>query len=155
MRQSPRPYSQAFFSGKEWLTSLVQGLVIALGVLMVYRYATFYQFSEDLTRTMVFVALIFANITLTLVNRSFYYSIFTTLKYKNNLVPAIIAITLVLTFCLVYVDVLATFFDFESLDGFQLAVCFMMGTLSVIWFEIAKWIRRRRADNQAVVEKVA
>jgi Ca2+-transporting ATPase len=83
MRQKPRPFSSTFFNWKELTTSIIQGLMISIGTLSVYQYATINGYNEALTRSMVFATLIAANVFLTLVNRSFYYSIFTTLRYKT------------------------------------------------------------------------
>ena len=90
LSQKPRPFTTTFFNWRELTTSMVQGLVISIGTLGVYQLAVLKGFSEPHTRTMVFTTLISANIFLTLVNRSFYYSIFTTSRYKNNLVWRII-----------------------------------------------------------------
>jgi Ca2+-transporting ATPase len=91
---------------------------------------------------MVFVVLIAANILLTLVNRSFYYSLLTTMRYKNNLVLLIILITICLTTLLLYVPTLAGFFLFTALNFIQLATSIGIGFLSVIWFELVKYRNR-------------
>jgi P-type Ca2+ transporter type 2C len=122
----------------------LQGLMITVGILFVYQYAVQQSFNEDLTRTMVFASLITANVFLTLVNRSFFYSILTTLKYKNNLVPLIIGVTVLLAGLLIYVRPLTQFFQFEPLDLRQLGICIFAGFASVIWFEIVKWRKRKR-----------
>ena len=93
---------------------------------------------------MVFMVLISSNIFLTLVNRSFYYSIWTTLKYKNNLVPLIIGITLILSALLLFVPPLTSFFQFETLTFKQLGIAVMAGMMSVLWYEIVKGIKRAR-----------
>ncbi len=93
MSKKPKPLTNTFFNWKELSVSIVQGLVITAGTLFVYQYAVMNGYGETLTRTMVFSVLIAANIFLTLINRSFYYSILTTLKYKNNMVLYIILIT--------------------------------------------------------------
>jgi P-type Ca2+ transporter type 2C len=93
MSQKPRPFTDAFFSLKELTTSIIQGLMITVGNIVAYQYAINQGYSENLARTIVFTTLIAANIVLTLVNRSFYYSIFTTLRYKNKLILLIISIT--------------------------------------------------------------
>ena len=149
MIQKPRPFSTSFFNWKELSTSILQGLVITAGTLFVYQYAVQKGFDEALTRTMVFTTLIAANIFLTLVNRSFYYSILTTIQYKNYMVPMIIAITLVITGVLVFVKPLAVFFGFESLNMIQLLTCTLIGLLSVIWFEIVKWRKRNLTITNA------
>ena len=117
--------------------------MITAGTLITYQYAVHKGLSESLTRTMVFTMLIAANIFLTLVNRSFYYSVITTLKYKNNLVVLIISITIAVTTLLLTVPPLTAFFQFEHLNLNQVFICIGIGFLSVIWYEIIKWRKRR------------
>ncbi|MBK6545127.1 MAG: cation-translocating P-type ATPase [Saprospiraceae bacterium] len=146
MLLKPRPFTTTFFNWKELTTSILQGLAITIGTLSVYQYASSHGLNETITRTMVFTTLISANIILTLVNRSFYYSILTTLKYKNRLVLVIISITLMILALLLFVKPLTRFFQFESLSPFQLMLSLGIGYISVIWFEIVKWIKRHKAS---------
>ena len=143
MIQKPRPFTTTFFSWKELTTSIVQGLVITVGTLFIYQYAVNQGYSEPHTRTMVFAALVTANIFLTLVNRSFYYSISATMKYKNNLVPLIIGVTILLTALLLYIKPLTKFFEFEQLNLPQLGMSIVVGFVSVVWFELVKWRKRK------------
>jgi Ca2+-transporting ATPase len=142
MTQKPRPFTTTFFNWSELAISIIQGLVITAGTLSVYMYSVSQGYSETLTRTMTFSVLITANIFLTLINRSFYYSVFTTLKYKNNMVLLIITITIVICAALFYIKPLTTFFEFESLTILQLLICIGAGFLSVIWYEGIKWKKR-------------
>lgn len=144
MFQKPRPFTTAFFSWKELATSVFQGLAITAGTLFIYQYSVQQGFDETHTRTMVFSVLITANIFLTLVNRSFYYSIFTTLKYKNKMVLFIIALTTILTGLLLYIPTLAEFFEFTSLNYSDLLASFGIGALSVLWYEFVKYYSRRK-----------
>lgn len=142
MLQKPRPFSTTFFNWKELITSIIQGLVITCGTMAIYRFAVYNHFNEQITRTMVFTTLITANIFLTLVNRSFYYSILKTIRYKNNLVPLIIGITIAITAFLLYVGPLTVFFGFAMLKSFQISICISAGFISVIWYEVVKFRRR-------------
>lgn len=142
MQQKPRPFTTTFFEGKELATSVLQGLMITVGALVAYQYAVAQGFNEAVTRTMVFVVLISANIFLTLVNRSFEYSLLTTLRYKNNLVLLIVGITLALTGLLLFVKPLAHFFEFERPNLSALFVSILIGFVSVIWYEGVKWGKR-------------
>ena len=144
MFKKPRPFSTTFFNYKELTTSVLQGLAITIGALVIYQYTVAVGFSENTTRTMVFMVLIVANIFLTLVNRSFYYSIFTTLKYKNNLVPLIIGLTITLSIAMIYVPALARFFEFESLSIPQLGTTILTGAVSVLWYEFVKGVKRAK-----------
>jgi Ca2+-transporting ATPase len=146
MQQNPRALSSTFFNGRELTTSVIQGLVITLGALLSYQYAVLQGYDEALTRTMTFTVLIVANIILTLVNRSFYYSIITTLQYKNRMVLLMISITLGIMALLLYIKPLTAFFEFEHLNIAQLGICTAIGFLSVIWYEAVKWRKRRFAE---------
>jgi len=138
MTQKPRPFTTTFFNWKELTTSIIQGLFITVGTLVVYQYSVHTLLNEAQTRTMVFTVLIAANIFLTLVNRSFYYSILTTLKYKNKLVLLIITITILITGLLLFVPPFTRFFEFQTLNLSQLAICIGIGFISVIWYELVK-----------------
>ncbi len=143
MVQKPRPFTNTFFNLKELTTSIVQGLVITAGTLFIYQYGVNNSFDENSVRTMVFIVLISANIFLTLINRSFYYSVLTTLRYKNNLVPVIVVITVLITCMLLYIPALTSFFDFTGLNLSQIGVSVLAGFISVIWYELVKWKRRK------------
>ena len=145
MTQKPRPFTNTFFSWKELSTSIIQGLVITLGTLSVYQFAVYQGFNEHVTRTMVFLVLVTSNVFLTLINRSFYYSIFTTLRYKNNLVFIIIGTTIAITGLLLYLKPLTDFFLFEHLNVYQLSIAIVVGSASVLWYELVKiWKRNNK-----------
>ncbi len=146
MSQKPKALTTTFFNWKELSISIIQGLVITAGTLFVYQYSVMNGYNEALTRTMTFTVLIAANIFLTLINRSFYYSILTTLKYKNNMVVFIILITIVILGLILYVKPLTVFFQFERLAFSQLLICVAIGFITVIWFEIAKLVKRTKAN---------
>ncbi|MEO9051401.1 MAG: cation-translocating P-type ATPase C-terminal domain-containing protein, partial [Ginsengibacter sp.] len=97
----------------------------------------------ELTRSMVFTTLIFANIFLTLVNRSFYFSIFTTLKYKNILMIIVLSATLAMLAMILYIPAIASFFRIESLNVMQISWTIVTAFVSVIWFEVYKLVKRK------------
>jgi Ca2+-transporting ATPase len=72
--KKPRPIGSTFLSLKELGISIVQGIGITIGILFVYQWTVQNGGNEQLTRTMVFTTLVFSNVILSLVNRSFYYS---------------------------------------------------------------------------------
>ncbi|MDW5290691.1 cation-translocating P-type ATPase [Formosa sp. PL04] len=145
MHQKPRPFTTKFFNWKELTTSVIQGLMITTGVLIAYQYAVLQGYNESITRTMVFTVLMSANIFLTVVNRSFYYSVFTTIKYKNKLIPLVIGITIFITALLLFVKPFNQFFQFEILNSTLIFISSGIGFLSVIWYEVIKWIKRRKS----------
>ncbi|MFB3388588.1 cation-translocating P-type ATPase [Flavobacterium sp. LAR06] len=143
MQRGPRALTSTFFKTKELITSILQGFVITIGVLGIYRWSVYNQWNEDSTRSMVFLTLITANVVLTLVNRSFYYSLWVTLQYKNFMVSLLIGITVLLAILLFAVPFLRSLFNFEMPTFFQLIVCVLAGSVSVLWFEVPKYLRRK------------
>ncbi len=145
MKRPPRRMDLTFLSWTELRTSLAQGLMITLGTLFCYRYAVHHGLGEGITRTMVFTALVMANITLTLVNRSFEHSILSTIAYRNRLLRGIVLGTAALLIMLLYVPFLRDFFHLASPSAALLGVSTSAGCLSVFWYEGVKWWKRRRS----------
>ena len=147
MQEKPRPFTNTFLSWKELRLSILQGILITAGTLGIYQYSVSNGFDENLTRTMVFTTLVVANVFLSLVNRSFYFSIFTTFRFKNNLMPVIILLTLIMLGLMLTIPSVISFFKFERLGLDQVAVCAAVGFLSVIWIEGYKFIKRLRSNE--------
>jgi Ca2+-transporting ATPase len=122
--------------------SILQGLVITAGTLFIYQYSLHQGFGEALTRTLVFTVLISANIFLTLINRSFHYSILTTLRYRNSMVPMIILITIGIVCLMLFLPPVTSFFEFQRPQSLQLLMAVTVGFVSVSWFELAKVFKR-------------
>jgi Ca2+-transporting ATPase len=144
MQRGPRSLTATFFNAKELVVSIFQGIAITLGLLFIYQWSIHNQGNEQTTRSMVFLTLIAANIVLTLVNRSFYYSIWVTLLYKNKLVAVIISITVLLAIVLFAVPFLRSLFSFELITFYQLLLCILVGSVSVLWFEGIKYLKRNK-----------
>lgn len=148
MSQKPRKMTDTFLNWKELSISIIQGLMITSGVLFAYQLTVQQGGDEETTRAMVFTTLIFANILLSLANRSFTYSIFETSKNKNKLFPIVIGATLVLLFAILYIPSIATFFHVVELNFQELGIAFLTAGVSVLWFEGYKWMKRRRFKNK-------
>lgn len=147
MLKKPRALSSTFFAPRELTTSILQGLIITIGCLLIYRYAISINLDEKSTRTMVFITLMSSNIFLTLVNRSFYYSIVTTFGYKNRLVPLIISINILLIMMMLFVPSVREFFRFDKINLTQITLSIVTGFVCVIWYELVKWNKRNHHLN--------
>jgi len=143
MTQKPRKMTETFLNWKELSISIIQGLTITLGVLLAYQLTLQRGGDEVTTRAMVFTTLIFANIMLSLVNRSFVYSVFESFKHKNKLFAIVIGATLVLLFAILYVPLIANFFQVTSLNIQEMGTALLIVSVSVLWFEVYKWVKRR------------
>lgn len=144
MQQKPRKMTETFLNWRELSISIIQGLMITVGVLFAYQLAVQNGASEEKTRAMVFTTLIFANVFLSLTNRSFTYGLFESFKNKNILFPLIIGTTLILLFAILYIPVFSNFFHVSSLKLKDLGVALLIAMVSVLWFEVYKWRKRRR-----------
>ena len=147
MMQPPRILTDTFLGWRELLISGIQGMIITIGTLGMYQYAVWSGYDENLTRAMVFTTLVVANIFLTLVNRSFYYSIFTAMGYKNYLLLGIVVSTILLLAGLLYIPVVRGFFGFAAMSIAQLGISVSVGIVVVIWFELYKLIMRMRSKK--------
>jgi Ca2+-transporting ATPase len=144
MQQKPRKMTETFLNWRELSISIIQGLMITVGVLFAYQLAVQNGSNEETTRAMVFTTLIFANVFLSLTNRSFTYSILESFKNKNILFPLIIGATLMLLFAILYMPVFSNFFHVSSLNLKDLGIALLIAMVSVLWFEGYKWLKRRR-----------
>ncbi|HNN10730.1 MAG TPA: cation-translocating P-type ATPase [Bacteroidia bacterium] len=144
MKQKPRIMTETFLSWKELGISIFQGLAITLGVLFIYQWSVWHGGNEEKTRALVFTTLIFANVFLSLVNRSFYYSILACFKHKNILFPIVIGATLIMLFLILYIPAFADFFKLAGLNLREIIMAIIVAAISVMWMEIYKWTKRRK-----------
>lgn len=143
MLQKPRIFTRTFFNIYELSLSVLQGLVITGGLVVTYWYSVAQGLDLTVTTSMVFLSLIAANITLTLVNRSFHYSVITTMGYSNRLMITVIGITALLVTAIFVIAPIRHFFHFTTPSPADGAISILTGFLSVIWFEGYKFVRRK------------
>lgn len=144
MIQKPRKMTDVFLSSRELIISVVQGLMITVGLLFVYQWVALKGGSEEKTRSVVFATIVFANIILSYSNRSFYYSIFETFKNKNRLLLGITALVLLLLFVIFSVDAIRSFFKLTTLTYYEVGFSFLIAAISVLWFEVYKFVKRMK-----------
>lgn len=145
MQRSPRKMGIGFLSFKQLSMSIFQGLIITAGCLGIGYYHMQQGSDDAIVRTIIFITLLFCNIFLTLVNRSFLYTVLKTIAYKNNLVPLIIVITLVFIAALVYIPFVRDLFMLNTLSITMLAGCIGVAIISTLWIDVWKVVRRNFA----------
>jgi Ca2+-transporting ATPase len=144
MQQPPRKSSSTFFTWSELSVSIVQGCIIAAAVLGVLWFAIETNLSDDTARTLVFSTLAFANIFLTLVNRSSTAPLTQTLRTRNNVLPIAVGIMLAILLMSYYVPFIRDVFRFAVPTTTQIGICLGVAALSVLWIEGKKMIQRQR-----------
>lgn len=141
MQKAPRKMSVTFFSIKELFLSIVQGLVITIGCLGLGYYFMKEGYDEKYIRTVIYSTLIFSNLFLTLVNRSFVYSVITTLRYPNKLLPIVLILSLVVLALSLYLPAVRAIFEFTALDGVAVLWSLITAFVAVMWVEIYKALK--------------
>jgi len=143
MNRPPLKMGTSFLSLRQLSVSIVQGLMITAGCLGIGYYYIQQGSDDNLVRTVIFITLLFSNVFLTLVNRSFHYTIFKTIAYKNNLVPLIIGITVLFIAALLYIPFLQQLFRLESIAVPVILQCIAVAMVSVTWIELVKMFRKK------------
>jgi len=142
MQRPPRALTDTFLNWRELTISIIQGLVITAGILWLYQYSANHGNDEAKTRALVFTTLIFSNILLSLVNRSFYYSMLESFKNRNVLLAGISVLVVLLLMIILYVSPVSEFFSVKALSIKELGLALLTASVSVLWFEIYKFIKR-------------
>jgi Ca2+-transporting ATPase len=145
MNKSPRKLSTSFFSFNELFMSIIQGIVITGFCLGLGYYYMENEHTIAEVRTIIYTTLIFSNIFLTLSNRSFYYSVLTTIQYKNVLIPLILSVSLIILLLSIYFTPFQNIFQFVPLEAIDLTFCLIAAFVGVMWVEIVKFLKRRIA----------
>ena len=148
MLSPPRGRTQGLFTGEEIMIAIAQGLTITTGVLILYHVFMTQHNSIEETRTIVFTTLILSNVFLTFVSRSFTRTLYYTTAYRNNLAPWIIIISSIFLVLLQFVPPIRHLFQTTTLTLNEFLLCFAIAFVTVMWFEIYKWIRGDQEDLQ-------
>ncbi len=146
MKNPPVRHKTNFFRIEELTISIIQGLCIAIVVLIAYQLGVQQGFDEAIVRTLVFTTLIFANIFLTLVNRSFYWSVlYTTYRYKNHLVPLILMISVGTWLLAIFVPSIQAIFQLSKPPIEWILISVALAIAGVFWLEIYKYLQRKNS----------
>lgn len=144
MYLSPRKHTENFLKLRELTLSILQGLAITAGIIFMYQFAYFRGGNEETIRSLVFSTLVFANIFLSYSNRSSYFGIANSIKYRNKLLTGVSLIVIILLLVILYVGPVARLFKVLPLRFSELGLSVAVGALSVLWIELYKWKKRRK-----------
>ncbi len=138
MQLSPRERNAGLFSRKELFISIVQGLMIAAGCLILYFYFMKSGASLEQVRTLVFTTLILSNVLLTFVNRSFTKTIFYSFHHKNSLTPVIIVASATFLSLIHFIPFVRDLFQLTIITPGQFWLCLGIAIVSTMWVELYK-----------------
>jgi len=143
MQRPPRNPQEPLFGKHTILFSLLQGLLVLLAALAVLGYALQHGVTEAAARALTFSTLVIGNLGLILVNRSWQHSILGTLDRRNPALWWVVGGAFGFLLLALYLPFLREVFHFAPVSPYQLALSFVAGLGSVLWFELFKLMRRR------------
>jgi len=144
MQRPPRGAADPMFGRRMIGISVAQGFGVLLAVLAVYLWAVFTGHDADSVRALSFAALVFGNLALIFVNRSWTHTVIGGLLTKNDALWWVFGATVAMLALLFAFPGTRDLFQFSAMSLGDLAICVAAGAVSVSWFEAYKSIRRRR-----------
>ncbi len=142
MSRPPKDIREPFFGAKKIFLSCMQGVGILTITLLVYFIGLKMGYSEKEVRTLTFVTLIVANISVILSNRSWTTNIFRIILTPNKAVKWIVGGAIFFLILILNIPFLLNLFQFEKIGGLEILVCTLAGVSSIIGFEIYKQVKR-------------
>lgn len=136
MKRKPRNLNEKLFGKESIIYGLLQGLSVLAVVITVFLYSLYGGKGENEARTLTFVTLVIANITLILANLSKEHSIIKTINMENKALIMLLSGALLSLLAVLYVPVLQGLFHFSILHIDDIAVTLLAGIFSVLWISI-------------------
>ncbi len=147
MTRPPRSLEVPLFDRGMIVFSLLQGAAVLLVVFLIYVTALYREQGESEARTLCFTTLIIANLGLILTNRSWTRSIITTFRSPNPALWMVLGGAVLFLGIVLSTPFMHTLFQFNTLHGIDLALCFFAGVVSIVWFEIIKLHKASRVAS--------
>jgi P-type Ca2+ transporter type 2C len=152
MRRPPRNPSDPLFNRRTLSISLGQGLVALTIISTILATALATQHGSIAARmpearTLAFTTMVFANLCLILTNRSWSRTVIQTMRVPNRALWWVLGGTVVFLGLVLYVPAFRPVFGFTRLSAQDVLICLGGGVLSVVWFEVYKAVRGRRAGR--------
>ena len=143
MQRPPRNPNDHMLDRQTVTIALAQGFV-ALGiVLAIYLYGMMQGLSEDELRTISFITIVVANLSLICTNRSWTESMVATFKKPNKAFWWVIGGTTFFLGTVLLIPGLRALFQFAPVSPEYLLLCIAGGLFTVTWFEMFKVMRAR------------
>jgi len=143
MRRPPRRPEERLFSMRTIGVAVMQGLSVlaaCLGVFLLSRA----RHSPDAARALTFATLVVAFVVIILVNRSWTRSLFAMLRLPNPALRLVVLGACTVLAVILVVPFAQQLFHFAPIHPMDLTLSLGAGLVCVLWFELAKHVRRRQ-----------
>lgn len=144
MRKPPRKLGLRLFTKDFVSISIFQGLLLFAGSSGIYLWSISQEHSDNKTRAVTFATILLGNLFLMVSNRSQSASLVELFASRSNRqVYLILAIGIALLVAIFYNPTIRDAMRFEALNTKQWLTVIFASSLSIIWFEIYKALKRR------------
>jgi Ca2+-transporting ATPase len=147
MERPPRAQGASLFGRRTLVASALQGLSVLAVSMGAFGLAMSRGWGAERGRGLAFATLVFSNLALILVNRSWSRSMLASLRAKNTPFWVLFAGVCALLAVLFAVPYVRHLFQVGPLTALELGACFAAAVLSVAWFDAVK--KRLGAANAA------
>jgi Ca2+-transporting ATPase len=144
MQRPPRDPRAPLFDARMLGVSLLLGATLLGAVFAVYAWALASGRGEGETRALGFAAIVFGNLALIFANRSHQRTSLEMLREPNAPLWWIVAGALGALAASIYAAPAAAIFRFAPLGAADLAIAAAAGIAGVAWYDLRKWLLRRR-----------
>ncbi len=138
LNAGPRNKDQGLFTRAELIMSIVQGLAIAAGTLLIYYLFMTRGYALEETRMAVFTTIICSNVFLTFTGRSAVHTIVQSLKFKNNLAIFVVLASVCFLLLLHLLPPVRSLFGLQPISTRNFLLCLATALVSVLWIELFK-----------------
>ena len=148
MSRPPRDLKKKVFGKKSFFVSSAQGLVILAAVFAVFFLSLEWGRTAEEARTLTFAAIVFANLMLIVTNLSWSMNIFQILKRGNRALKFVLSGALLFMAAVIFTPFLRGVFHLGAISFTDFLLMFLVGNISVVWFEAYKIFLKRQAESR-------
>jgi len=147
MKRPPKKLNEPFFDGKMIILSIMQGIVVLMAVVAVYRIAFMLNQTEEQARALAFASLVVANIALIFTNRSWSRTVWKMFGTPNEALWIVSCAAILCLLATLYVPFVMSIFKFGPLGFDDFVICITAGVASILWFEVLKFLKNRAINH--------
>jgi P-type Ca2+ transporter type 2C len=143
MREPPRNLKESVFGKKLLVISTMQGISVLAITYILYLFSLSGNKSPDETRTIVFTALVSANLALIVTNLSWRRLGIRILTRASNALKIILSLVTITLVSSIYIPLFRSVFRFSQLKLSDIFVAIIAGGISLGWFELFKLLDKK------------
>ncbi len=149
MARPPRKSEEGLFDRRTVTTAVLQGAGLLGVLLFLFGTLTFQGLGEDHARAITFTTLVFANLGLILVNRSWSRTILGSLQSPNRALWWVLGGTCIFLAAILYIPSASDLFQLTPLSPSDLFLCLVAGGMTILWSEALLFLAKGRIPQSS------